>query len=169
MTCKAGMQERHRMSAKPPSNEEFKTKQLYNVPIEFIEKYTSKMYGIPKIRSLLVANPGSNLTHLITVSDLAYVISVSEDKKEMWEQQVELANMSPEERKCVKEDAGYKEAEPRFTSRKGVKKAYLDNAWNKEGKKYYNDLLRLWKEKSETKFFGTNCKCVVRCTKLTMK
>ena len=131
------------MLAKPPSNKEFKTKQLYDMLIEFIKKYTPKMYGIPKIWSLLVANPGSNLTHLITVSDLAYVVSVIEDKKEMWEQQVKLANMPPEERKCVKEDAGYKKVEPRFTGRKGVKKSYLCSAWSKEGKKYCNDLLRL--------------------------
>ena len=59
MESKAGMEERHRMLTKPPSNEEFKTKQVLDVLIEFIIKYIPKMYGIHKIRSILAANPGT--------------------------------------------------------------------------------------------------------------
>ena len=147
MESKAGMEERHRMLTKPPSNEEFKTKQVIDVLIEFIIKYIPKMYGIHKIRSILAANPGQNLIHVMTVSDLAYAVSVIEDKKRMWEEQVELANMSPEERRNVQEDPKYKQAQPRFTGRKGIKASYLGHAWSKEGIKHYNDRLQLWKEK----------------------
>ena len=147
MEGKAGMEERHRMLTKPPSSEEFKTNQLFDILIEFIIKYIPKLYGVHKIRSLLAANPGQNLIHVMTASDLAFAVSVIEDKKKMWEEQVKLENMSPEERKNVQEDPEYKEAKPRFTGQRGVKKSYLGHAWSQEGIKHYNDRLQSWKEK----------------------
>lgn len=153
MACKAGMHERHWMLCSPPSNEEFKDKQLFDVLIEFIAMYLPKMYGSNKVRSMMVANPGSNLTHLITASDLAYGVTLIHDKKEVWEQQVRLTKLSPEERKQVQEDVEYAVVEPKFTSRRNGPNYYMGNAWSKEGIEFYNDKLSKWRKKFRGEIF----------------
>ena len=153
MEDKAGMNERHRMLSKPPSNDEFKEGDLFNVLFDFIGDYVVKLYGINKVRATMVANPGYGLIDVVTASDLAYVVAVIEDKKGVWEQTVHLKRMTQEERFRVKDLTDFAVEEPRFTSRKGVKKEYLGNGWSKEGIQMYNDVWKKWKEKFRDEVF----------------
>ena len=98
-------------------------------------------------------NPGSGVVDLLTASDFAYVVAVVEDKKEMWEQQVALQRHSKEEQTRIKEMSDFKKAGPKFTSRRGLKYEYLGSGWSKEGVRFYNKVLKTWRERMKDEEF----------------
>ena len=114
---------------------------------DFMWIHVFKLYGTARMRVVMESSPGSGPMDLVTLSDFAYVVAMIENKKKVWEQQVRMEGMLPEEKKRLKESGDYVEEEPTLTSRGGRKYEYLGCGWNKEGKMFYYTVWREWKER----------------------
>ncbi len=65
-------------------------------------------------------SPGTTIFQVLTPSNIAYVIAVLKNGKEMWDNEEEG-------------NKGNKKARPLFTSGKGTKQLYGITLWNNEG------------------------------------
>ncbi len=88
-----------------------------------------------KVEKLMTNNPGSPFFCMVTPSDIAYVLAIIKNGKELWDQakkrQIGDPGTSPE-----------KNARPRFSGGEGRKRESGISVWNKEG-------LELWRKTGE--------------------
>ena len=84
--------------------------------------------------------PGYCFFQFVTPSDIAYVISVIKNGKEMWDQEIRLA-----ENQDMEEDELTKKARPLFTGGMGNERSFRVSLWNKEGLNYYYTAEENWK------------------------
>ena len=153
MAGEVDLDQRHTFFKNLPPPEDFKDGKKFDAIFDLMMKYVVKLYGSGKIRSAMKENPGSSVVDLVTASDCAYVVAVIEDKKDVWEQQAELKRHSEEERARIKAMPEFKKALPKFTSRRGLKYEYLGSGWSKDGVRFYNEVLKTWREQMKNEEF----------------
>ena len=136
-----------------PSTKDFQDGQHFKMMFEFLMNYVVKLYGVARMRSSMEDNPGCRPMDMVTTSDFAYVITILENKRLVWQQQVQLARMTEEERSRFKESDEYQEEVAKFTSRKGKRYKYLSSGWTEKGKMFYGDVWRRWKNKFKNEEF----------------
>jgi len=120
----------------------------------FIKNTVSLFYGKRRIVKSLKNNPGSSLLDLVTMSDIAYGLTLVENSKEVWDEDFEILQLTPEEQAKWKnpkslppdERVKYtKTRKPKYTSRKGRKAKYMEPGMNEEGIKSYEARWKKWK------------------------
>jgi len=124
-----------------------------NAVYRFVTMIVSKLLGVRSIKKWMRNNKGKSVLDMITMSDIAYTLTLIENNREKWNQIYDISRMTPEEQekwkkagKLPKEQrAHYVRKEPRFTSKKGNKASYKLPGINDEGKKYYEKQLNAWK------------------------
>ena len=124
-----------------------------NAVYRFVTMIVSKLLGVRSIKKWMRNNKGKSVLDMITMSDIAYTLTLIENNREKWNQIYDISRMTPEEQekwkkagKLPKEQrAHYVRKEPRFTSKKGNKASYKLPGINDEGKKYYEKQLKAWK------------------------
>ena len=91
--------------------------------------------------------PEVSFLDMIGPSDIAYIAVVIKNGRDMWDQQLNMTEMSAVAH-------GVKEARlrPLFTNGKGRKKEKVKSLWNKEGMTYFKWVEEKWKQmyKDET-------------------
>ena len=64
--------------------------QLFGQAMRFIAKYVSKLYGSRFIENWMKKNKGSRFIDMITMSDIAYCISLVDNYHEAWEEEIKV-------------------------------------------------------------------------------
>jgi hypothetical protein len=99
---------------------EFVRNDSLDLVFSFVCNYVHKLYSDKHLTKVLKMSPGTTIFQVLTPSDIAYVVVVLKNGKEMWDNKEEG-------------NKGSKKARPLFTSGKGTKRSYGITLWNKEG------------------------------------
>ncbi len=113
-------------------NEFVRDDSLYLV-FSFVCNYVRKLYSDKHLTKMLKMSPGTTIFQILTPSNIAYVVAVLKNGKEMWDNEEEG-------------NKGSKKARPLFTSGKGTKRSYGITLWNKEGFEYYHYTEKNWRD-----------------------
>ena len=119
----------------------------------FVTMIVSKLIGKRALKKEMVNNKGKSPFDIITVSDIAYALTIIENNREKWDQEFSIMYLAPEEQEKWKnrkdlpeeERGSYTKIQPRFTKKKGNKAAYKKAGMNQEGKDYFAGQLSTWK------------------------
>ena len=125
-----------------------------NMMFDFIVDCVLKTYGWRYVGKWIEKSPGRSVLDIITVSDIAYAITVIENSKDVWEQQEEIKSMSPTQQAKFKNPKAlpasqrkrYTRKVPKYTTRKGRVAGYMATGWTKDGKKRYMEIKNRWEE-----------------------
>jgi hypothetical protein len=99
---------------------------------EFFARYVRKVYSDSDIKTDLKNNEGLSFVDKITPSDIAFVISVIKNGRDVWDQNIKMKQLGA----AVHGDREEKK-QPLFTGGKGKKKEQGKNLWSGEGLKYF--------------------------------
>ena len=91
-------------------------------------------------------NKGTSFIDIIGPNDIAYVIAVFKNNKEMWDQDI----WKRESEEGAVENSK-KKLKPVFTSGAGQKRVQGKSLWNKEGMNYFTSAEKKWKEIYDSK------------------
>jgi hypothetical protein len=97
--------------------------------MEFLVRYVRHVHSDRYHQNLLTENPGATFLDVITPSDIAYVIALMENGKNMWT--------------TPKDDDGNK-VKPLFTSGENMKRTYGMNIWNEDCMDFYDAAYMFW-------------------------
>jgi hypothetical protein len=95
---------------------------------KFFARYVRKVYSDSDIKTDLKNNEGLSFIDKITPSDIAFVISVSKNGREVWDQNIKMMQLGA----AVHGDRETKKR-PFFTGGKGKKKEQGKSLWSGEG------------------------------------
>ena len=107
---------------------------------DFLGRYVRKTHTDDLILKKLRASPGISYLDVIRPSDIAYVIALMKNAREIWDQDLRLsaggeAVMGNKETKV----------KPKFTGGKGQKRMKGKSLWNKEGMTYFKTAEKNWR------------------------
>ena len=104
---------------------------------DFFARYVRKVHSDDFIRKGLKLSRGASYIDVIGPNDIAYVIAVFKNSKDMWDQDIRM-------RESGRDAMGNpeKKMKPHFTSGGGQKGVPGKSLWNKEGMKYFRDAER---------------------------
>ena len=106
---------------------------------DFLCTYVRRIKPNVKWKKLMTNNPGSPLLCMVTPNDIAYVLAIIKNGKELWDQakkrQVGDPGTSPK-----------KKARPQFSGGEGRKRESGILVWNKEGLEFYYMVEKNWRE-----------------------
>ena len=108
---------------------------------DFFARYVRKVHSDDFIRKGLKLSRQESFLDVIGPNDIAYVIAVFKNSKDMWDQDIRM-------RESGRDEMGNpeKKMKPHFTSGGGQKRVQGKSLWNKEGMNYFRDAEREWKE-----------------------
>lgn len=108
---------------------------------DFFARYVRKVHSDDFIRKGLKLSRQASFLDVIGPNDIAYVIAVFKNSKDMWDQDIRM-------RESGRDAMGNPEKKmtPHFTSGGGQKRVQGKSLWNKEGMNYFRDAEREWKE-----------------------
>ena len=98
------------------------------------------MHSDDQIRKNLKNYAGTSFIDIIGPNDIAYVIAVFKNSKDMWDQDIQMREAG-QNAIASKE----KKMKAHFTSGSGQKRVQGKSLWNKEGMRYFRDAEREWK------------------------
>jgi hypothetical protein len=107
---------------------------IEKVVYNFICTYVRRIKPNVKWKKLLMKNAGCPFICCITPSNIAYVLAIIKNGKEMWDQ-AKNPGSSPE-----------KKARPLFSAGEGRKRESGISVWNKEGLEFYYAVEKNWRE-----------------------
>ena len=126
-----------------------------SVLFRFVEKYVVKLYGKRAIGTWVKKNKGASFLDMLTMSDVAYSLSVLENNCRVWDQEVEIEDLSdteqskykPQVRKMLQPDERekYTRVKPKFTNMNLRNRTYMNSGWSEQGIKFYNNIWGKWK------------------------
>ena len=136
----------------PPSLGEVDGTELSAV-YRFITEIAVKLVGKRALKKWMRDNKGKSALDMITMSDVAYCLTLIENNKEKWDQAYMISTLSPEEQKKWKDNktlsaderTSYTKKEPLFTSRRGNKSSYKKSGLNEDGVAFYRKHFEAWK------------------------
>ena len=133
----------------------FESEESFLPITRFLANYVSKLYGKNHIRDKLKNNKGMSFLDILTMSDVAYVVTVLWNNLDYWLQLIELDALPQIERdkylvknrhKLPKNEwEKYTKKKTRFTSSGGRKKGYLCHGWTAEGVTFYKEKWKMWR------------------------
>ncbi len=104
-------------------------------------RYVRKVYSDSDIKTDLNNNEGLSFIDRITLSDIAFVISVLKNGRDVWDQNIKMKQLGA----AVHRDRETKKR-PLFTGGKGKKKEQGKSLWSGEGLKYFKHAEKKWRE-----------------------
>ena len=90
--------------------------------MEFLVRYVRHVHSDSYYKNMLMENPGATFLDIITPSDVAYVVALMENSREMW--------TTPRDENGIK-------VRPLYTSGENMKRTYGKNIWNEDGMDFY--------------------------------
>ena len=97
--------------------------------MEFLVRYVRHAHSDQYYKNLLIENPGATFLDVITPCDVAYVIALMENGKDMW---------------TTPEYGDGNKVKPLFTSGKNMKRTYGMNIWTEDGMDFYEKAHMFW-------------------------
>ena len=127
--------------------------------VSFIANYVSKIYGPHFIDGWIRKNKDQRFINLITMSDVAYCITLVENYHKVWTEEIEIRKeieKLPENeqghfkrKKLTKSEKeqflGREPKDSKFAHKKGNRRKYMSHGWNEEGIAFYNKFWKFWK------------------------
>ena len=98
---------------------------------DFIARYVRKVHSDRHIKNTLSSSPGMSFLDMIGPSDIAYIITVLKNSKEVW-----LHNTSDKSAAIPK---------PLFTRGESKKRVFGNTTMNKNGQDYFKEGVKNWK------------------------
>jgi len=89
----------------------------------------------------LKGSPGTSYLDVIRPGDIAYVITLMKNARELWDQDLRQNAAGGAEMECNEP-----KKKPKFTGGKGLKRLKGKNLWNKEGMTFFNTADKNWKK-----------------------
>lgn len=156
------MHEWHASMKKLPDPNAFKSNKDFYPILDLFAKYATKLYGMSNIQANIKNNKGTTLLDVITMSDVAYVVTLIENNVAKWEEAIEIealhedeqAKFKPKNRRMLSDATArekYTKKKSKFTNRKGRKSGYLGHGWSKDGIEFYNSNWKMWRKFSRNK------------------
>ena len=84
------MHEWHASMKKLPDPNAFESNEDFYPILDLFAKYATKMYGMSNIQANIKNNKGTTLLDVITMPDVAYVITLIENNVAKWEKAIEI-------------------------------------------------------------------------------
>jgi hypothetical protein len=108
---------------------------------DFFARYVQKVHSDEFICKGLKLGQGTSFHDFIGPTNIAYVISVFKNSKDMWDKDIRMQELG-------KDAMGNpeKKLKPVFTSGGGQKGVQGKSLWNKEGMRYFRSVEEEWKE-----------------------
>jgi hypothetical protein len=120
----------------------------------FVARFISRIYGIRMINTWLSNKKGPTFFDLMTISDIAYTVTVLENSYEVWGQEYEKKRMSWIDWEMYKESEDYTVKKLKCTNWKNKKREYCNSGWCKDGIKFYNEVRKRWRDIAFTNNHG---------------
>ncbi len=108
---------------------------------EFLARYVQRVHSDDFIWKVLRMHPKASFVDILMPSDIAYVISIIKNSKEMWDQDVRMKEMGKGAMATQE-----KKARPLFTQGEGRKQEKGETLWNKDGMQFFCKAEKTWKE-----------------------
>ena len=109
---------------------------------DFIAWYVWRVHSDEFIRKALKATPGTSFMDIIGTNDIAYVIALFKNSKEMWDQDIRMQESGAK----TTGNSSEKKLRPLFISGGGQKQTQGMSLWNKDGMRYFLKAEVKWKE-----------------------
>lgn len=106
---------------------------------EFLARYVRKLHSDRYLKNILRQNIGTSFLDIIGPSDVAYVIALLKNSKEVWLQ-------APKTEDDEIQEGNKKREKPVFTAGEGKKRVFGETTWSKSGKKYYEFGKSNWRD-----------------------
>ena len=97
--------------------------------MEFLVRYVRHVHSDTYYKNMLMENPGATFLDIITPSDVAYVVALMENSRQMW---------------TTPSDEDGNKVRPLFTSGDNMKRTYGMNIWNEDGMDFYESAYMFW-------------------------
>jgi hypothetical protein len=107
---------------------------------DFLGRYVCKTHTDDLISKKLRSSPGISYLDVIRPGDIAYVIALMKNAREIWDQDLRLS-AAGEAAMASKEP----KKKPKFTGGKGQKRMKGKSLWNKEGKTFFKMAEKNWR------------------------
>ena len=107
---------------------------------DFLRRNVRKTHTDDLISKKLRSSPGISYLDVIRPGDIAYVIALMKNAREIWDQDLRLS-AAGEAAMASKEP----KKKPKFTGGKGQKRMKGKSLWNKEGMTYFNTAEKNWR------------------------
>jgi hypothetical protein len=98
-----------------------------------IARYVRKVHSDEHIRKVIRYSAGRSFLDVIGPSDIAYIILIIKNSKDMWDQDIQMQELGSEAMGNPE-----KKLKPLFTSGSGQKRTQGKSLWNLEGMKYFH-------------------------------
>jgi hypothetical protein len=108
---------------------------------EFLARYLRKVYPDTDIKNDMKNNEGFSFIDRITPSDIAFVISILKNGRNVWDQTIKMKQLG-----AAVHGERETRLQPLFTGGKGKKKEQGMSLWSDEGLKYFRRAEKKWKE-----------------------
>ena len=103
--------------------------QIFNL----IARYVWKVHSDKFVRKCLCYSAGRSFLDVIGPGDIAYIVSIIKNSKDMWDQDLRMQELGAQAMGSQE-----KKLKPLFTSGSGQKRTQGKSLWNLEGMKYFH-------------------------------
>ncbi len=108
---------------------------------DFLGRYVRKTHTDDIVLRCMKASPGISYLDVIMSGDIAYVIALMKNARELWDQDLRQSAAGAAEMKCNEP-----KKKPKFTGGKGLKRLKGKSLWNKEGMTFFNTADENWQK-----------------------
>jgi hypothetical protein len=112
----------------------------------FFARYVRKAHSDSAIKSELRNNEGLLFVDIISPSDIAFVISVIKNGRDVWDQKIRMKELG-----AAVHGKREVKVRPLFTEGTGKKKEQGKSLWSDEEMKYYKHAKKTWKKVNKNK------------------
>ena len=130
-----------------------------NTIYRFFFNFVVNLYGKRYVKEWTKKNKGCSLLDMITMSDVAYSLTLVDNNVERWDQAHMISELPKDERDKWRtprklpadERKNYIKIEPKYTSKKNNKGVYKKSGMSDEGIGFYNTHWEAWKRLARNK------------------
>ncbi len=120
--------------------------------LQFLDKYVSHAVGNHFFPQWSKLNRSKTFLDKVTASDIAYTILIYENTKEVWEEDLQIkARYKTDKERC---NATH-HIKPKYHVGRGKHLKRLSDGWTDNGREYYQELLRIFKELKSNNVWNT--------------
>jgi hypothetical protein len=129
------------------------------VVCHFLDKYVSGIYGTHSIITWIAKNKGRQFLDMVTMSDIAYTVTVIENSYKVWDAEHEEKDKGEEGDSVIAGEHQIRQkttVKSKFTSQGGKKTQCNKPCWSNKGIEFYKKVHECWCELSgESEYYDT--------------
>jgi hypothetical protein len=119
---------------------------LLNQIFNLIARYVRKVHSDEHINKCLRYSAGRSFLDVIGPGDIAYIVLIIKNSKDMWDQDLRMQVMGAQALENPE-----KKLKPLFTSGSGQKRTQGKSLWNLDGMKYFHRAETKWRQVNDSK------------------